>query len=68
MERAAARRIDRRRRIAAQNDPLPLLLACRIGDGQCAEGPMPKDPKVMFAAFGDLIEHGLRASGGGSLT
>ena len=45
-----------------------LYLACRIGDGQCAEGPMPKDPKVMFAAFGDLIEHGLRASGGGSLT
>lgn len=36
-----------------------LYLACRIGDEQCDGGPLPKDPQVMFAAFSDVIRHGL---------
>ena len=39
-----------------------LYLTCRIGDEQCAPGQLPEDPQVMFAAFGDVIEHGLRAN------
>ena len=38
-----------------------LYLACRIGDEKCEGGQLPKDPQVMFAAFGDLIRHGLAA-------
>ncbi|MEX0691912.1 MAG: TetR/AcrR family transcriptional regulator [Gemmatimonadales bacterium] len=38
-----------------------LYLACRIGDEKCQNAQLPGDPQVMFAAFGDLLAHGLRA-------